>query len=231
MTKMSSESPETWCFKGGWQLAYLNAEQQLRHREAQRSETFLDEERLITLKQVHGNHIVDCDEVEPDQCDALKDVPADALVWSRWERPCGVWGSDCPGLWISCSDGPWGMAHCGWRGTALRLPEKLCHALAKKSTDAPVLWTALIGPGVSWERYEVDDAVLDAFPWPESCLFPSKQGRQFLDLKGAIAHQLRSIGIQNIHVSSTCTHNNANLHSFRRDGVGPNQLLMARRNN
>ena len=169
-------------------------------------------------RQVHGDHIVDLDH-------QANDKPCDALISSDLSAGLGVWGSDCPGLIIVTGDAI-AVAHCGWRGTALGLPQKLAVQLQSKSSRPVEHWHALIGPGICPSCYEVDQPVLRAHPWPPNCRSPSREGHAHLDLKLAIQAQLLHLGLSHVSISATCTAEHQNLHSFRHQGPGANQLLV-----
>jgi polyphenol oxidase len=173
----------------------------------------------VILKQKHQTRIIDLDKGEPENHEA------DAIVTSSDSWGLTVWGSDCPGVGINCGDGVYGIAHCGWRGTAARLPFKLCEKLMEKTNNQIDEWTAFVGPGISKDCYEIDSAVMSEYQWPRSVLKKSREGHAWLDLKMAIHEQLYSFGIRNINVSDICTATNENLHSYRKSGRGANQLL------
>jgi YfiH family protein len=169
-------------------------------------------------KQVHGDHIIDLDQ-------QVNDLPCDALISSRSNVGLGVWGSDCPGLAIVTED-TMAIAHCGWRGTASSLPSKLVERLKQKSTSPVQHWHAVIGPGICPNCYQVDQPVLTAHPWPDSCLNHQNGEHAQLDLKLAIKKQLLFAGLTQVFTSPICTAEHPNLHSYRHQGRGPNQLLI-----
>lgn len=174
---------------------------------------------LIVPKQVHGVVVVLHDAPDLSQADGL--VTADPKV------ALGAYGADCPGVVIATPDAL-GIAHCGWRGTAGGMVVQLCAALEAISRSPHGEWHAFIGPGISGPRYEVDGPVLAARAWPVSALAPSPSpGRAFMDLAAALSADLHAAGIPAVGLSGICTATDPRLHSFRHQGAGLVQMLLA----
>ncbi len=153
-------------------------------------------------------------------------MEADALYSNNKEIGLTVFGGDCPGLAICDGKAGFGMAHCGWRGTAKGIVKALLSKMLAQQGDLSS-YQAFIGPGISGDCYEVDELVLDAHPWPEQSLIHHHLGRAHLDLREAIYSQLCGLGMLRgqISRSSICTFQDHRLHSFRQSGKGINQLL------
>jgi copper oxidase (laccase) domain-containing protein len=147
----------------------------------------------------------------------------DGLVVGPTIGTAVVFGADCPGLVVV---GPTHLviAHSGWRGVAAGIVDRACEALRAQGDP---IHAAFIGPGISGSRYEVDDPVLSAYPWPSVALAPSRENHAFLDLPSAIAETLRKQGITAIHQANTCTASDSRLHSYRHQGKGLVQALAA----
>ena len=151
---------------------------------------------------------------------------ADGVVTADAGIALGVYGADCPGVVVAAPDA-FGIAHCGWRGTAGGMVEALCAAVAGRSLAPRSAWHAFIGPGISGPRYEVDGPVLSARAWPADSLTPSTNSeRAHLDLASALSHDLAESGIQQVRTSDICTCDDGRLHSYRHQGPGAVQLLM-----
>lgn len=150
---------------------------------------------------------------------------ADGVVTGR-AVAVGAYGADCPGL-LLVADDALAIAHCGWRGTAAGIVGQAVAALAQRSRQLPAAWQAFIGPGISGERYEVDDPVLNARIWPAPALRPTRPGRAFLDLATVIVSDLAAHGVRDVASSGVCTASDPRLHSHRRSGPGIVQLLVA----
>lgn len=171
-------------------------------------------------KQVHGVQVVEA---------CLESFPlmeADALVSQNKNVGLAVFGGDCPGLIVDAGE-IWGIAHCGWRGVAGGMVQTLLKRLSGSSDRPMGLWRAFIGPGICGQCYEVDEPVLKAFEWSQEALVWQKGKKAGLDLKKEIETQLLKSGLQkhNLQMDPCCTFERIDLHSFRRDGVGQNQLL------
>jgi copper oxidase (laccase) domain-containing protein len=169
-------------------------------------------------RQVHGVSIVDATDR-----DGL--LTADGLV-SRDGGDIGVYGADCPGLCIA-TEQVFGLAHCGWRGAAGGIVERLVTAISAATTQPRSAWHACIGPGISAAHYQVDTPVLAARSWPSAALSARTPGHAQLDLAQAIREDLRGCGIDQVVSSGVCTREDPRLHSYRHQGQGPTQLLAA----
>ncbi len=80
---------------------------------------------------------------------------------------------------------------------------------------------AIIGPGISFAAFEVGDEVYDAFL---TANFPmeriaKRQGKWHIDLWQANMWLLEQCGLTDIHVDGTCTFQNPDLYSARRNGI------------
>jgi copper oxidase (laccase) domain-containing protein len=168
--------------------------------------------------QVHGAEVVPATAGETPRADGL--VTRDHLL------AVGVFGADCPGLCLAAPDAL-GVAHCGWRGTAGGIVARLVAAMRATSRQAPSQWRAFIGPGISGPSYEVDAPVLESRRWPPTALSARANGRASLDLAEAIADDLAAAGIGSVLRAGICTRQDPRLHSYRWQGSGPTQLLVA----
>lgn len=170
-------------------------------------------------QQVHGAEVVTV--TGP----ADQSPIADGLVTTVPHLALGVFGADCPGLALMAPDAL-GAAHCGWRGTAAGMVDRLAESLARVSRHPPGRWHAFIGPGIAGPSYEVDAPVLDARTWPTTALIPRADGRAFLDLPTVLAADCHRAGITAVTCCGVDTASDARLHSYRRAGKGPIQMLV-----
>jgi copper oxidase (laccase) domain-containing protein len=178
--------------------------------------------RIATPIQQHGSKVFRVDSSTPRR-------EADGLISDDQHLALGVYGADCPGLVISA--GPWlGVAHCGWRSTAAGIVARMAHLLAAAGAPPVEQWTALIGPGISAERYEVDAPVLDAYDWDPDGITPGRPGHAWLDIRRTVLRDCRRAGLKAVAVTGICTARDPRLHSFRHQGAGLSQLLLAWRN-
>ena len=169
--------------------------------------------------QIHGVSVVDAQAADLTR--------ADGVATSDRSLALGAYGADCPGVVIAAPDA-FGIAHCGWRGTAGGMVGVLCAAVAARSRAPRSAWHAFIGPGISAPRYEVDAPVLAARAWPAEAISPSaRPGRAHLDLRVALGRDLAGQGIAQVAMSGLCTADDQRLRSYRHQGAGAVQLLLA----
>lgn len=215
-----------WTLPGGVHVAWSTAADG-DQREGPLREAFarplLGTRRLIVPRQVHGVTVLPVKSAETDAPD-LSHI--DGVVTADPSLALGAYGADCPGVVLAAPDAL-AIAHCGWRGTAGGMITNLCTAFAQLSHAPRDAWHALIGPGISGARYEVDGPVLSAHAWPATALQPaSAPDRAYLDLAAVLEDQLRRCGVHAITHSRICTATDPRLHSFRHHGPGLVQLLM-----
>jgi YfiH family protein len=105
-----------------------------------------------------------------------------------------------------------GLAHAGWRGTALGVLSRGVDAMC----DAGAMMESLhvhLGPAICGTCYEVDAPVLEAFDL--------EGNRAHLDLRGVLSEQARQLGVpaEQISASAWCTRcSDGLLHSHRGGG-------------
>lgn len=176
--------------------------------------------RCVVPRQIHGTRIVQADADHHDL------AQADGVVSAASDTALGAFGADCPGLVLVTGDAL-GVAHCGWRGVAGGIVERLVAAMRTVSAAEPARWHAFIGPGIGGQRYEVDQPVLTARTWPPSALTPARAGHAWLDVVETIAVDLAHLGITTVQRCGVCTHDDPRLWSYRRRGAGQVQMLVA----
>lgn len=215
----SAFKPIKW---GDFEVAYLrpSGDGPQYEKVVQVLSSFSGTKKWLFPKQVHGI------EVKLVGFEDQTNQEADAFISCDERIGLAVFGGDCPGLLIDAGDF-WGAAHCGWRGVAGGIVKNMVSELEKHSKMSVNHWSAFVGPGICGHCYEVDTPVLEAFSWESTSLAWRKQNKAGLDLKNEISHQLKDSGLEEgrILVDSCCTFEHQSLHSFRRDGVGQNQLL------
>jgi len=177
-------------------------------------------QHLVVPRQVHGIAIADAD----GPYEAL--LTADAVI-GRQGHALGALGADCPGIVIWAGD-VFATAHCGWRGTAAGLAGQVVERLRSRSGQPSHHWHAFIGPGISGSCYEVDRPVLGARHWPDVALRPGRDpDHALLDLRATLREDLLQAGVGTVVVSDVCTASTPALHSYRMQGKGITQLLVA----
>lgn len=140
----------------------------------------------------------------------------DALVCNQPQLAIAVAAADCyPVLFHDPVNGVIGAAHCGWKGTLARLPEKVVDAMEQLGAQRKNIQAA-IGPGISVKRYEVGDELIAQFRqagFSENCF-----EHRNLNLRQCNNETLLNAGIQAEHIwiSEWCTYDAA-FFSHRRD--------------
>ncbi|HEY8830057.1 MAG TPA: polyphenol oxidase family protein, partial [Candidatus Limnocylindria bacterium] len=114
-------------------------EEQDRNREA--LATRLGFDRVVRLKQVHGDTVVRADDVGTPwpEADAMWTATPGVLL--------GVAAADCVPILVADPDGPIGAAHAGWQGTSKRIAVRLVETLVRNGAD-PARLVAAIGPSI-----------------------------------------------------------------------------------
>jgi YfiH family protein len=174
------------------------------------------------VHQIHGDKVAVALRGESFDCN----TKADAVVSDDPTRVAAVRVADCVPVLLATRDGAVVAAvHAGWRGVVagvlLRAAESM--RLITRST-APLI--AAIGPAISFDAFEVGPEVAAEFERrfggdAAGLIKPSQnEGKAMIDLRGALAIQLRSIGLsdQEIDCSDRCTYRDVEeFFSHRRD--------------
>ncbi len=156
---------------------------------------------LKTAKQTHSDHIAIVSEQDfYDDTDALiSSIPLTAMILNF---------ADCvPIILYSFKDNTGALVHAGWRGTEKQILKKTVLKMEKELNISPSDITAVIGPAISIECFEVSEEVFNKLILPS---YPSethtiKDGKFFVDLKQLNKFQLVSSGVSKIDVSNYCT--------------------------
>jgi YfiH family protein len=161
------------------------------------------------MEQVHGNAvaIIDRQIVSPPI--------ADALVTGSKEIGLAVMVADCIPLLLSSVHAV-AAVHVGRKGL---MNEVALSAIHEMRTYGSSDITAVVGPSICGQCYEVSrdiyDDVSKSFPLASS---QTRDGGFALNLARALIDQLQSIGVKIVD-EGRCTVEDANLYSYRRDGV------------
>lgn len=175
--------------------------------------------RGVLPRQVHGTVVVDA-------MDTPGLLIADGVVSDDPTLALGVYGADCPGLCLVAGS-LMGVAHCGWRGVAAGIVQQLVNVMCSRTSIPKNEWLGLIGPGISCQNYEVDAPVLSARTWPATAVTPGRPGHAWLDVAQVIADDLAQLHVTAITQSRICTSADSRLWSYRQQGPGIVQALMA----
>src|SRR5438270_5119065 len=127
-------------------------DEQDRNREALARQLGFD--RVVRLKQVHGDAVVRADDVGTPWPEA------DAMWTATPGLLLGVAAADCVPILVADPEGPIGGAHAGWQGTSRRIAVRLVEALVRNGAD-PARLVAAIGPSIGACCYVIDAARAD----------------------------------------------------------------------
>jgi YfiH family protein len=188
-------------------------------------------EDLALLDQVHGADVV---RVEAGRGPLAVVASADAAYTTRPGLVLTVRVADCVPVLLA-GPGCVGVAHAGWRGTALRVVPRLVGAIKDDLGIGPEKMTAAVGPCISGPAYEVGDEVVEALKaagLSREVFLTHREasGRPHVDLARAVVAELREVGVSDVHVLERCTASETDFFSHRRDGphCGRNAALIAR---
>lgn len=177
--------------------------------------------RIVTMKQVHGDHIVDVKDK------SLKEAgEADGMVTEERGLFLGVLTADCvPILFSAIGRQLVAVVHAGWRGTLAGISVKMVRQLKDRYGVNPGSLEVAIGPAIGGCCYEISDDVSDPLvrEWKSlagQCL-QRRDGRQLLDLRELNRLQLEEAGVpvEQISQLGPCTGCAAeDFFSYRREG-------------
>ncbi len=202
----------------------------------------IDVNRLVRSCQEHEDHIriVTSADVGKGIWSEQDYVSVDGMITQEKNVPLVTLHADCTPIYFFAPDKKViGLAHSGWRGTALGLAGKMVDKMQGCFNASPELIKVVIGPTISGRCYEVGHEVIDAMAkLPialESCYEPSyREAHYLLDLSKVNHLILHNHGIQNqnIFVSNICTKtNHQHFFSHRAHGNkrGTNAAMMVLR--
>lgn len=185
---------------------------------------------LVEVHQVHGAavHIV-----LPGQPahPTPSDTKADAIVTNDPSRMIAVRVADCAPILLSSLDGTIVAAvHAGWRGVISGvLPASIAAMRSLGASDI----AAAIGPCIGAANFEVGPEVVAEFSrvfphLPALALpHPSSPGKFYIDIKAALAEQLRMASVASTHIMPHCTVDQADLFFSHRRDAGRTGRMMA----
>lgn len=176
----------------------------------------VDAAHIMIPRQTHSTNVC--------YVDFAGEVPdTDAVITDKAGLCIAVKTADCiPVLLYDSRRHLIAAVHAGWRGTVGRIVEKTLLQMQSRAGDV----SAIIGPGISLESFEVGDEVYEQFlqaGFPMGRLaerFPSTDGERWhINLKDANRWLLEQNGITRILVSDIDTLTSPHFYSARRDTI------------
>jgi len=151
-------------------------------------------ERLYSVTQTHSADVATITSPE----DFVAGTKADAMVTNTKGIALGVLTADCaPVLFQDEDSRVVGAAHAGWRGAFGGVLEATIAAM--KTLGARNI-TAVVGPCISQQNYEVGPEFFDTFAYetPDYTRFfaPAPQEKYIFDLPSFALHRLRQAGVE-----------------------------------
>ncbi|QRK14146.1 peptidoglycan editing factor PgeF [Archangium violaceum] len=156
---------------------------------------------LHTVKQVHGDRVVEADAGEGMGALRAPEGEADALWTARPEHWVAVGTADCvPVLLVDPEGRRVAAVHSGWRGTDARIVARAVEALVARGSR-PERLLAAVGPSIQRCCYVVSEELGERF----SSRFGSEvvvreRGDVRLDLARAVRGTLLGAGLKVAHV-------------------------------
>ncbi len=184
----------------------------------------INQEALVTPRQVHGSDILVINEPNEDFSHFLS-VEGDAVITNQRNVMIGVCVADCvPILLCDPKNKVIAVVHAGWKGTAAKLVSKTVAGMQAEFGSDPAVLQAAIGPCIQKCCYEVDEPVKAAFQkdtamW-DLCAELKSPGKWQLDLAAANRELLLLAGLStdSVQVSDQCVCcRSEQFFSYRRD--------------
>jgi YfiH family protein len=180
-------------------------------------------EQVVWMDQVHGASVAVVDAATPPPSDDPlgRTVPAtDALVTTDASTALAVLVADCvPVLLADETAGVLGAAHAGRRGLHNGVVPATVERMVALGARQDRL-TVRLGPAVCGLCYEVPVDMRDEVgAVAPAAAATTRQGTPALDIRAGLVEQLDRIGVSAPIVSATCTVEDEEFFSYRRDGV------------
>lgn len=167
-------------------------------------------ENVIIQNQIHSDIINIVDSFQDN-------VTGDALITNKSNLGLAISTADCTNIYIYDSvNNIIAAVHSGWAGTEKKILLKTIKMLKNKFSSQPQNLYVYFGPSISQKNYEVGREFLDKF---DEKYFNENDAKIYLDLKRANFDMLIGENIlpNNIEVSTICSFEDDNYHSYRRD--------------
>jgi hypothetical protein len=168
-------------------------------------------------EQIHSNKIKWVD--GPGEYSGL-----DGLITTEYNLPLSLKVADCVPVYLFDSEkNIIALIHSGWKGTKDGIVNEGIKLMISKGVNCKKI-KCYLGPSIGQCCYEVRNDVYKYFSSQSQIEINPSISK--LDLKLEIKIQLESMGVlpQNINISSLCTYESNNCHSYRRDGLNSGRM-------
>ena len=164
---------------------------------------------LLSLHQIHSREVLIIEQ-------PFSTIPkADGMVTRRRGIALSALSADCgPVLFADSAAGVIGACHAGWRGALSGITDAAIEAMVDQGAQRENI-TAVLGPCISQNSYEVGDEFRDSFIAENEIydrfftLGPKKENaasQPHFDLKAFILHRLRRAGVERCAALADCTY-------------------------
>jgi len=154
---------------------------------------------------------------------------ADGLVTNIPNIVLSVTGADCPPLlYYDPKHKAIGIAHSGWRGFVQNMPAAMVHVMVETFGTQPEDLLVSIGPAICRRHFEVHNDVADQFQaYPPAIVHSNETITVDLGVVGLMQLMAAGVPRDHIEINHTCTFEDTNYFSYRRDKPGELQDLRA----
>lgn len=183
---------------------------------------------LVTPEQIHSGNIILVSEEMKGRGALRRDnavARADGMIVKERGIPLGVQTADCASVILyDPQKHSAGIAHVGWRGLYAGLPGKMVAAFTNNFLCRPKDIRVGLGPMIRKCCYEVGWEMASYF----TGYVATRNGKNHLDLGGAIVADLHAMGVPKNHIEDcgVCTScQNDRFFSYRREGNLTGRML------
>jgi polyphenol oxidase len=190
-----------------------------------------DVKRIYSVKQVHGNRILNIDKSLDWDVDSIY-READCLITGLKKTPVMVMGADCNLILVADKEKKVIAAvHAGWMGTLKEIAAKVIIYMVNKFKSNREDIMVAFGPSIRKCCYKVDRLIVEKFvkKFGDKGFYSNVDGYFFLDLVSINYMQLKDEGISesNIFDCGECTYCNHSFFSYRRNRITGRQAAVA----
>lgn len=180
----------------------------------------MDMDKIVFLKQIHGDQFY---VVSNENYGSITESYGDAIITGEKGISIGIFTADCvPILLVDKENKLIAAVHAGWKGTHLKIVEKVLNHMFTFMGTNPVNVLAVIGPSIGPCCFEVKEDVADKFEFSIK-----RNDKIYVNLWNENKKQLLNMGLleENITIANLCTCcNNDLFYSYRRDSGNTGRL-------